>query len=374
MKRLEFSAFDTLFFREARPMESVGAKPLAGRFPPTARSMSGAVRSLVGEAMGVDWQSYRNGEATQQAVREVIGAADAEGLGALRLRGPFPVLNGERLYPVPLHCLQKTEGEKTEGVFLQPGKEAVQCDLGKVYLPELQAPLPGAKPLEKDWLTRVELESVLGGGKLTKIVSQGDLFKAEPRLGIALNGATRSVEEGKLYQTIHARTHAEVTIGVEVSGLPESLEGKLNSVVRLGGEGRFAAAQVGEAASAIRVQAPVSPQGIVLVLLSAADFGGGWLPPGFNAKQDEKGATVWQGEVAGVALTLRCAVLGKAVREGGWDMQKHCSRPAVSLIPAGSVYFCMASGDLKAAAEVLQGKQLGLEQELGRGELAVGYW
>jgi CRISPR-associated protein Cmr3 len=380
-KRLKFSAFDTLFFREARPMESVGAKPLEGRFPPTARTVAGALRSVIGEAMGVDWQVYRNvktdadadAKKTAQEVRDIIGAAEVDGIGKLDLRGAFPMLGEERLYPIPLHFL----GKENHYLRLQKGA-AVTCDLGKVYLPEKPASakddtnLQGAKPLENCWLTGADLARVLSGGEPKKIILQKDLFKAEARLGIALDSGTRSAAEGKLYQTVHARVQDDVCIGVDVAGVPDDIE--FNSVLRLGGEGRFAHVASAQVQTLPVVKPPKDAQGLLLMLCTAADFAGDWMPQGFKPQVDEQGITVWQGEIEGVVLTIQSAVLGKSQREGGWDMQRHQSRPAVSLVPAGSVFFCKVAGDLQQAAEKLHGQKIGNETTLGRGELAVGYW
>ena len=371
MKMLKFSAFDTLFFREARPMESVGGKPLEGRFPPSARSIAGAVRSVVGDAMGVDWPAYRNGAATQQEVRAIIGAADASGIGRLDLRGPFPMLKGERLYPAPLHLLHKQD--ENMYVRLQPG-DAVDCDLGRVYLPQMAVPTPGAKPLEQCCLNAEDLVRALSGGIPQNIVKQEDLFSAEGRLGIALDARTRSAEDGKLYQTVHARTHTDVEIGVIAEGMPDEVVGQVKQVLRLGGEGRFASVDAWYAPSLPQVTMSGNARGLLLMLCTAADFNGNWLPPGFEEQTDAQGARVWCGEIAGNRLTLRCAVIGKAQREGGWDLHKHRSRAALSLIPAGSVYFCETDGDLLQTAQQLNGLKIGNETELGRGELAVGYW
>lgn len=375
VKRLEFSAFDTLFFREARPMESVGAKPLEGRFPPSARTLSGVVRTLVGEAMGVDWSSYGKGDLSQQAVRDIIGAADQPGIGQLELRGPFPLQNQHRLYPAPLHFMSKGEGENMQAVFLQPG-DAVQCDLGNVYLPELQGGREGTHSSEGVWLTREDLQRVLGKEPPKERIETKALFAAESRLGIALNPKQRSAEEGMLYQTVHARPQEGIAIGLEVGGLPDCFNADWRGVQRMGGEGRFAAVTCATAPDApLKSVKPTNATGIVLVLLTPANFGGDWVLPSFAKQSDKNVADIWQGEISGIRLTLRCAVLGKAVREGGWDLQKHQARPAHSLIPAGSVYFCEVNdGNLEAAVSKLQGKKIGFETELGRGEIAVGYW
>jgi len=372
MKMLAFSAFDTLFFREARPMEAVGGKPLEGRFPPTARSVAGAVRSVVGQSMGVDWQAYRDGATAQQAVRDIIGAADADGIGVLDLRGPFPMRNRERLYPAPLHLLHKPEEKKY--VRLQPGDVAVACDLGKVYLPSLTESLPGAKPLEHCWLTANDLVRVLAGSQPQSVVKQEDMFSAEARLGIALNPGMRSAADGQLYQTVHSRILPDVEIGVVVDGLPDAVTGNMHQILRLGGEGRFASVESVQAPPLPLTHKPDKARGLLLMLCTAADFSGGWVLPGFVSQTVAQDATVWSGEIAGVRLVLRCAVLGKSRREGGWDLQKHRSRAAVSLIPEGSVYFCEVEGDLQHAAQQLNGIKIGNETVLGRGELAVGYW
>lgn len=379
MKRLSFDAFDTLFFREARPMESIGAKPLAGRFPPPARTLAGAVRGLAGEALGVDWRAYRDGEATQDGVEAVIGKAKENGLGQLKLTGPYPVLNGQRLYPVPLSLFGKPnaaplpegEGVSSEYARLLPG-EATDCDLGRVKLPVLAKALPGAKPLENVWLDADDMNRVLAGEEPVKPVKAKQLFSAESRLGIAINSHSRSVEEGLLYQTVHARPEADVRIGVEVEGLPDTVQ---SGVVRLGGEGRFARVDVATAAARLQPKQPKGSDGVLLALLTPALFKPGeWHPPGFVEGKDGEGATVWRGKLENIELTIIASVIGKPVREGGWDLAKHQSRPATPLIPAGTVFFCTVKDSAAQAVEVLQGKKIGFETEWGRGELAVGYW
>ena len=161
MRTLIFEANDTLFFKEARPMETVGAKPVEGRFPPPARTMAGALRTIVGEALGVDWAAYRTYPSQHDehvaAVAAVIGDANASDLGQLSMRGPFPLQNGKRLYPAPLSLLKKSDGGY---VVLRPGTMPRRCDLGNVYLPELAEAAPGAKPLENAWLNHGDLQAV----------------------------------------------------------------------------------------------------------------------------------------------------------------------------------------------------------------------
>lgn len=89
---------------------------------------------------------------------------------------------------------------------------------------------------------------------------------------------------------------------------------------------------------------------LLLVLLTHADFGG-WLLPGFRP-EIQHDVQVWRGRLHGVDLILHSAALGKAAREGGWDLLHQQPRPVVSLIPAGSVYFCTVMGDFQSAGGV----------------------
>jgi CRISPR-associated protein Cmr3 len=71
--------------------------------------------------------------------------------------------------------------------------------------------------------------------------------------------------------------------------------------------------------------------------------------------------------------------LGKALREGGWDLQNHKPRSVRSLIPAGSVFYCTVDNDDKdEAIKKLQTTQFDnnnpLDKALGRGLLTASFW
>ncbi|MDD5034703.1 MAG: type III-B CRISPR module-associated Cmr3 family protein [Methylococcaceae bacterium] len=385
MKTLLFEAFDTLFFRDARPMESIGARPPRGRFPPQARTVAGAVRGCIGEAMNVDWPAYRRGEISQKIVEKVIGKAQESGIGALKLTGPYPVRDGERLYPLPLFLLAKRKPQEAheDGKSQMPdyewerltlGKQPVECDIGKVYLVQSSGKLPGAKPLDNAWLAHADMQSLLSGEQPKYPIQTDELFAAEGRLGIGINHSRRAVVEGLLYQTVHARPLKNVAVGIEVEGLPADL--KLDpGIIRLGGEGRFVGVGEGKVGQRLKPNPRQGWNGVLLMLLTPACFDEGcWHPPNFTEDIDQQGAKVWCGEIEEIKLTILSAVIGKTMREGGWDLANHRSRPASSLIPAGSVFFCTVEGDARDAVEALQGNKIGYETELGRGELAVGYW
>ncbi|MEZ5592424.1 MAG: type III-B CRISPR module-associated Cmr3 family protein [Gammaproteobacteria bacterium] len=211
---------------------------------------------------------------------------------------------------------------------------------------------------------------MLTGGEPKNLLRKTDLFHEEPRLGIARDNARRTVKESLLYQTRHIRLAEGVSVGVGVSGLLD--KPLANSVLRFGGEGRPAGIRIAGECPLLSVPA-VRSQNIVLLLLTHADFAGTWLPPEFKPIH-ENGIDCWRGELHGISLTLHSACIGKAVREGGWDLVTRQPRPVTGLVPAGSVYFCTVDGDPEVAVQTLHGSHIGDDLQLGRGELAVGFW
>lgn len=367
----EFTALDTLFFKEARPMESVGGSELQSAFPPPARTLIGAVRSAIGESLDTDWALYARDP--HHPLRARIGSP--ESIAPLSFRGPWLTRAGQRLHAVPLAVLFSED--KTAQTRLRPGSVTQRCDLGRVCLPEKSDPaLAGAAPLDKAFVTADGLLAFLEGRAIpaAQIVEAKALFSQEERLGIARDNASRVTEDGLLYQTRHIRPHTGAELGLAIgvqglddNGLPE------HGIARLGAEGRLASWQRKSINSPLTPKRPSSAKGVVLVLQSHALFSGGWLPDGF-VPIERDGQRLWQGTLGNITLRIICAVTGKPVREGGWDLVNHCPRPLQSLVPAGSCYFCEVEGELEVACQTLTGLRIGQDTEYGRGELAAGYW
>lgn len=370
---------DTWFFRESRPMDAIGGSELASVFPPSPRLVLGALKTRLGEALGADWQQYAEHPAAQEEIFRLIGdGSDEEGRrGALELHALDLLYDANPLYPAPAFLL------KHEHTFarLAPG-EPVDCDLGRVRLPVLEPRLPGAKPPENEWLGLQAMNAVLAGGLPPEgtLIKISTLYHIEPRLGIARDNALGTVKESMLYQTRHVRPDHRLAFAATLHGWPEHVPPA--GLVRLGGEGRLAAIE-----SADPVPAPPAPVprpdtlGLVLLLATAADFDGSWLPPGFTreTRQDDTGRPfdVFTGTLDGTdfRLVIHSACLGKARREGGWDLRANAPRPVRSLVPAGSAYFCTVEGaPLPEAIRALHGRRIGLETRLGRGRLFVGLW
>lgn len=376
MKTLVFKATDTLFFRESRPMEAQGE--LQSVFPPPVRTLAGAVRTLIGNHMGVDWNKFSDKPAdpTCQNLRKIIGFN--EDLGALSFQGAWLMHKDARLFPTPLHLMQKDKADVFTALRLD--KETAYCDLGKkVRLAKLEDKDRGAKALENTWLSQAAMQTVLNGElpKFADLKKEKDLFERESRLGIARNNQTRTVYEGALYQTSHIRPDRSVSIALDVNGLPEDFPKQ--SLLRLGAEGRSASVELTQS----KLQALEIPKGItskfalyLLTPLQRGDTPKDEPLPSFKKPKSEGECTYWEGEINGVPLKLYGAITGKMQREGGWDMANHQPREVSNLTPAGSVFFCelVEKDNTKAALEKLHLKQHGAMTNYGYGQFAVGIW
>jgi len=383
MNRLtwRFTALDSWFFKESRPFDSIGGSELNSVFPPSPATMAGAIRSVIGNHQNIDWKSYPQ---HYPELQKQIG--DSDSLGAMRLKGTFlsRKISGqdwERLYPVPAHLVAAMEkAEIKELHFLQVGNP-VHCDLGEQVCLAV-APVKGIKTLEDYWLTQAGLNKVLTGQlpDKTELIKSDDLFHSEARLGIARSNQSRTVIQGNLYQTQHIRPKAQLAVEVDIDGL-DGVDYPNSGIVRLGGEGRGAAFSVVVANSGLA--SPDFPAtnaaDIKLVLLSAVAISQkeSYAPlPGFK-QTEQHGKTVWRGKIGSTDLTLHCAIIGKVLREGGWDLRKFQAKPVRSLIPAGSVFYCTVNSDIKTAIDELQAGQLScnpLDTALGRGLITAAPW
>lgn len=174
-------------------------------------------------------------------------------------------------------------------------------------------------------------------------VTAGQLFSRDPRLGIGLNGDSRTVEEGLIYTTegfaFSPERDGEGKASPFVNtGFLVGLEGVADALpdqghLRLGGDGRSATYQRVEFKLPIPAQLAFNKK-FRLILQSPALFDQGWLPDGVV----QEGAFYrLQGE--GFSARLACAAIGRREVVSGWDLHGGKPKPAQAAVPAGSVYW-----------------------------------
>lgn len=390
-RTLRFQAVDTLFFRESRPMDATGE--LHSVFPPPIRTLVGAIRHWIGQQEQVDWSAFTNDK--QHPLRDLIGDPHNEqDLGRLSFSGAWLSYKQQRLYPVPLNLIKD---EKTDQLFqFVLSEQGYHCDLGCCVR---LAQLPSDDALESKslcnvWMTKAALSQLLRGEipayNAKNFFTAEQLFTRESRLGIACDNKRGTAKKSKLYQTQHIRPKADTAIEIDVVGLKKGYP--LETMLRLGGEGRSANMCIQPPQtrpSKVNQQSLVDQsQGIILYVLTPVMLTAStdqkhlsFLPefqrcePKANDKNTPPTTTYWQGCIKGVELRIQGAIVGKALREGGWDLANHCPRPVKSLLPAGSVFYCeVVNGDITHAINTLSDIQLGALQVYGYGQMTVGVW
>ncbi|BBO79931.1 hypothetical protein DSCO28_04970 [Desulfosarcina ovata subsp. sediminis] len=385
-KTWRITPLDSWFFRESRPMESIGGSELGSVFPPPTRTLIGAIRTAIGNHHNVDWVSYET-DPKFEKLRDQIGVDDdfksikVHGVWLSQKKGA----NWKRLFPAPRNLVYTQKaGKMSEVIRLQVG-QARYCDLGqKVRMAVAPNGISGINGVENHWVNEETLASVLNGRDISSgvIISSQELYEEEPRLGIARDNQIRNVEEGRLYQTRHIRMKPGVAVEIDVSGIDESFIPP-SGILRLGGEGRGAAFEVIDNTSVnIKLEKEQSQvSGLIVTLLApmyVEQDQSSYTPfPGFKKMETDK-QTVWKGHINGKSYSLHCAVIGKPMREGGWSMQKKQPRQVRSLIPPGSVFYLTPEElDPIEAIDKIHMTQLDgnkIDNALGYGLVAAGIW
>ncbi len=368
---LQIRPIDTWFFRESRPHDAAGASELSSLFPPPIRTLAGALRSFIGEKLDIDWQTLRC-KNSDFDFKTVLG--DANTLGQMQLNGAWVCYQGKRLYPAPLYLMRQDIQRLVPGV-------PVRCDLGeKVRLPSLPTEFEGYKVLGNKWLTAKGMANCLNNQipEQSDIIGPEQLFSYEPRLGIAVDNKTGSVIDKQLYQTRHLRLSPDVHIELDIKNLPDEVIACLpsdNAILRFGGEGRMASIQAQTQAEAMPFAKAKAIETIALHFITPADFSGQMFLKDFK-KIELNDKTVWQGVINDIELSIEAAVIGKAYREGGWDMEKHEPRSVKSYIPGGSVWFCRLNKayDKETLQAQLHNQCIGGDSAYGRGHILLGHW
>lgn len=357
-KMWKFKALDTLFFRDGTPYNAGegGQGQVAASFPPYMTTLQGAVRTAL--ASGQGWTPEN-----QDQWPEKLGTPKE--LGQLTLRGPYLFKDAEILFPAPLLYLQKKEGEEISCTFLTPGDE-IECDLGVKRLPRTTLPLEGAKAPEEYWLKRNGLEKVLAGKVPARedMVHQDDLWKPESRTGIKINRETRTSQDSMIYSCVQVRPEKNVSLGVFVSGVPDDWHRQVPAAVRLGGEGRLAAIEVGSNGK------DMLPQPVLQAEDNVVNFTVVLITPGYY----EDTRNVIENGPPGIPGQCVCACTGRIGQVGGWDIFNNCPRPLHPVIPAGSAWFFQAEEKELESIWSLHGKCLGLKEEYGFGQIVIGSW
>ena len=362
MKTFKLTPLDTLFFRDGRPFNlgETGQLEVSGTFPPSPTTVVGALRAAF--ARGQDWSA---GD-WDDTLKKVLGNHH-ETLGQLSFHGPFIMRKDKALFPAPLHLLGKlVETENDKGkmwqiVRLCPGA-SLETDIGRARLPEKVEDIEGAKELS-GYLTGEGMRRVLAGEKpeSSHIIPQHNLWNTEPRVGIKRDPKSRTTKEDSLYNIGHVRLLEGVSLGVQVSGLPEGWHPQ--SPALLGGESRMAWLEETD-----KLELPEAPE---LPENGTVRYTVTFITPG---KLEGDGWKTSGDKLADLPGEVISACIGKPLMIGGWNSLKQEPLPLTAYLPAGSTWFLEADAGARDEILAKHGRHIGTKTEWGYGQVLIGIW
>jgi CRISPR-associated protein Cmr3 len=342
---------DVLYLRGNRLFGEAGEHAEAV-MPPWPSLFAGALRSRMLVDRGVDLARFAKGQPVGDAVVEqVLGTPDEP--GSFRV-GVLVVAKCEKesvqtFFPPPADLFIAADAAFPRAMYLEPVQRDSLAPLlfpqRLSHLPVLKSPIPG-KQTEEWWLTENGMASYLAGRPLPTgaLVERRTLWKADPRLGIALSSESRTVETGRLYTSdaIAFSEHAGFLVGVAGTDglLPR------DGLLRLGGDGRGAQVRV-PAVTEVWRHVPRADR-FRIVLSTAGLFPSGWCPLPLEGDGDPLLS------FRGLEARLVAAAVPRSQVISGWDLARDRPKPAQRVVPAGAVYwFERLSGDVAVLSVLL---------------------
>lgn len=306
----ELTPVDTLFFRGAEPMEAgqAASVPLS---PPPVSVVMGAIRTAVLQDQGISFVDYKQG---------IIPAEILGRIGKCGEDAPFSVTAflmrhlGCFYAPAPASWYIDADEKPMSGqdfigmhvVTATTTDEAVRSmgivsSAGEVSLVVTRHE---AIPLSGCWIN-VRLLSqpdvIFAEGD---VLTEGELFAVENRIGIGLNN-NRVVEEGKLFSANHVRLKDGVSIVVALDSNPGLA---ITGMIQLGGEQRKCHYE---------------------------QLTG---PPAITPASDAKGF-VALAPVPAEEERMRWVISShRLMQTAGWDLSRGFHKPTQSWFPAGAVF------------------------------------
>ncbi len=328
---------DAWFFRDGRPMNrGEDFHALQSLFPPQAPTVVGAFRAALARQQG--W----NGRGDwKPELKRVLGDG-FDDLGQLKFEGPFLALSGKIIYPCPAHLLGTVaDGKFTPENWLRPSSEKVWCDAGHVHLPEPPEQKGGKdkrlEPGDGFYLTFAGMQAVIEGRlpKSEDCVHRSELFRLEPRVGIARDDQTRTTGDGALFNPHFVRLVNGASLVVGLSGVPEKWG--LPDLLPIGGEARLAQCQkVSAPAFPSLKNMPIMSGAVVSLLVTSAYFTGeNWYGPGPGDC-----ASGLSGDLQGAVITV---AMERPSRILGWDSLKGHPVSQRALVTPGAVWWIEAT-------------------------------
>ncbi|ASJ09263.1 hypothetical protein A3L11_08490 [Thermococcus siculi] len=345
---IRITPYDVLFFRESRDF-SAGENHVAESIEPMPHTIAGAL-------MGILFEKGR----TDLINLEIKIKNPQEWAPGFSVLGAFFDLDSKTLFRIPMDVVEFND----EPALLEPhetsmGKDflvAVRGDERTLHFGPTRGFLDANTLREylEGTLTPGDLQRNTGGHR--NIVKPEEIYERETRTGIGLE-ASKTTREGLLYRITTLRLKKGAGIDLYIEKNEEELRKAMgdSGVLKLGGESRFAGFEFLERDFPIEIKERVNIKGgkrFRLYLATPVVVKGNSVTEFFE--EEVKGARV-----------LRIFT-DRPLPVTGWDMVKRMPKPIRWALPAGTVVWMEAKGNVNIPSK------LGEMKELGYGLVLVG--
>ncbi|MDH2431441.1 type III-B CRISPR module-associated Cmr3 family protein [Pokkaliibacter sp. MBI-7] len=347
---------DVLYLRGNRLFDGAGDYSEA-QMPPWPSMMSGALRArILEDDESFDSEQYRKSGhyTTNLKVEKAIGTLKTPGSFTLEL---FTLAKrdqsgkGYEVYlpaPADLFVYRDNNHQAITACYQHPTPphSAIRTSATLPMLPRLQHALR-QKPESGYWLTLAGLTAWASGKAVKKdeLISSSALWKRDTRLGIALDGHSRTAAESQLYTSETVALAEDVGFIARVSGAGGVLPG--NGLLRLGGDGRAASLETASfTLPETDLDGIANSKGFRVLTLSPCLFKEGWLPNGVTLQSGH----TYRLDAGALQATLVCAAVDRPQVISGWNLAEKKPKAASRFVPAGSVYWFTLADDVPRAA------------------------
>jgi len=370
---------ESLLFRNGRPFDAGETTYAETMFPPTPETLQGVIRAMI----ATHWDTSKSlSEVFRPGSDLVKLIGDRNGYGRFRItnislgyckkkdEGDVEEEIIERLYPVPAHILRDDKGR----FRLKPkAKQEVLSNMpsGIQYLEPERGTKGKLQPIE-GWLTEESLHKALSASEDLdlKVVEEEEMFEYEPRVGIGMENATKTTQEGLFYSMRMIRMRLGYGFVVDIRIIDESNpkqfidDNDTQKTLRLpqqgwailGGEQRAASFRVLGTSTPLLGHPKGKGQGSLIYLVTLASFKGGWKP--------EKWTDHYLPAPIAAAIPGYQPIGGWKLRTENSGGENKCMRRCVL---AGSIYFFNAFVDVPRSLT-------DYDMEIGYGITATGEW
>ncbi len=333
------SAYDVLLPRGNRGFGNSASEFGEISIPPSPSLFAGAFRSMLAASDPETLVAIeKGGFPTNPALRAVLGSFREP--GTFRVSGVALCKRGEdkssrAVFPLPadIQVFDRDGSPCPIRVKPSPVPAGIQAGLPLPMLPVLKG--PQKKPLGNLFLNQRGFEAYLDGGapEGKDLVEKKTVWKTETRIGIGLDGQTRSASDGRLYSTEAVSFDGSAGFLVSLDGLDEGFP--RSGELRLGGDGRGAHFEEVEWKLGFPDLKKVSEnRAFRLILSTPGIFSKGWLP---ELVVEKEGARILEGR--GFTARLACAAIPRTETVSGWNLVLAAPKPAMRVAPSGSVFW-----------------------------------